>query len=221
FPPRPAQTDCSVDSDPELSSQFILRNPVDKGLQAGVLTISSDINTERAVKVDQGVNHVEGGWPKDVNPMEIDQTGRFRKKVEKEEGFMHAIRNLSELMVHAIKQNNAIDIYSTYFCEETEGLEDELTTNIVQVYRDPSSPKRNVCRLSWAPDGQRLAGAYSIPIFLGQPEGMSHDSYIWAIVVHLESRTSGESYIPSRESYIWRVVHLEKRTSGESYIWAS
>lgn len=42
----------------------------------------------------RGVNHVEGGWPKDVNPQELEQTIRFRKKVEKDENYINAIMQL-------------------------------------------------------------------------------------------------------------------------------
>lgn len=42
----------------------------------------------------RGVNHVEGGWPKDVNPLELEQTIRFRKKVEKDENYINAIMQL-------------------------------------------------------------------------------------------------------------------------------
>ena len=28
-----------------------------------------------------GMNHMEGGWPKDIDPTEKDQTARYRKKV--------------------------------------------------------------------------------------------------------------------------------------------
>lgn len=42
----------------------------------------------------RGVNHIEGGWPKDVNPLELEQTIRFRKKVEKDENYINAIMQL-------------------------------------------------------------------------------------------------------------------------------
>ena len=42
----------------------------------------------------RGVNHVEGGWPKDVNPQEVEQTIRFRKKVEKDENYINTITHL-------------------------------------------------------------------------------------------------------------------------------
>lgn len=45
----------------------------------------------------RGVNHVEGGWPKDVNPLELEQTIRFRKKVEKDENYVNAIMQLGSV----------------------------------------------------------------------------------------------------------------------------
>lgn len=45
----------------------------------------------------RGVNHIEGGWPKDVNPLELEQTIRFRKKVEKDENYISAIMQLGSV----------------------------------------------------------------------------------------------------------------------------
>jgi len=52
-------------------------------------------NTERFETETRGVNHAEGGWPKDVNPLEIEQVIRYRKKVEKDEGYINAIMGLA------------------------------------------------------------------------------------------------------------------------------
>lgn len=40
---------------------------------------------------------MEGGWPKDINPTEMEQTIRFRKKVEKEDHYIHAIHHLGNV----------------------------------------------------------------------------------------------------------------------------
>ncbi len=45
------------------------------------------MSTERFELKGEGVLHVDGGWPKDVDPNEAEQTIRYRKKVEKEWGF--------------------------------------------------------------------------------------------------------------------------------------
>jgi len=44
---------------------------------------------------NRGVHHMEGGWPKDVNPFEIEQVMRYRKKVEKDEMYINTIMGLS------------------------------------------------------------------------------------------------------------------------------
>lgn len=41
-----------------------------------------------------GINHVEGGWPKDINPQDMEQTIRFRKKVEKDESYISSVLHL-------------------------------------------------------------------------------------------------------------------------------
>ena len=55
------------------------------------------MNTERFETESRGINHVEGGWPKDVNPAEVEQTIRYRKKVEKDEIYMNTIQQLGNV----------------------------------------------------------------------------------------------------------------------------
>ena len=38
-------------------------------------------NTEVQEMSNTGVNHVEGGWPKEINPAELEQVTRFKKKI--------------------------------------------------------------------------------------------------------------------------------------------
>jgi len=40
------------------------------------------------------MNHTEGGWPKDINPAEVEQTIRYRKKIEKDEAYIGIITRL-------------------------------------------------------------------------------------------------------------------------------
>uniref|UniRef100_A0A8C7FK54 Dynein, axonemal, intermediate chain 2b n=1 Tax=Oncorhynchus kisutch TaxID=8019 RepID=A0A8C7FK54_ONCKI len=52
------------------------------------------VNTDRFESETRVINHVEGGWPKDVNPQEMEQTVRFRKKVEKDKHYFSTIMQL-------------------------------------------------------------------------------------------------------------------------------
>lgn len=52
------------------------------------------------------MNHTEGGWPKDVNPAEVEQTIRYRKKVEKDEGYIQTIMDLGKVSLPPIDVPN-------------------------------------------------------------------------------------------------------------------
>ncbi|XP_054172893.1 dynein axonemal intermediate chain 2 isoform X1 [Homo sapiens] len=182
FSDRQAELNIDIMPNPELAEQFVERNPVDTGIQCSISMSEHEANSERFEMETRGVNHVEGGWPKDVNPLELEQTIRFRKKVEKDENYVNAIMQLGSIMEHCIKQNNAIDIYEEYFNDEEamEVMEEDPSAKTINVFRDPQEIKRAATHLSWHPDGNRkLAVAYSCLDFQRAPVGMSSDSYIW------------------------------------------
>ncbi len=64
------------------------------------------MNTVRFETAHQGVNHIEGGWPRDVNPLEPDQTSRFRKKTEKEDGYTRAMLSLGQVEFFLFSNKN-------------------------------------------------------------------------------------------------------------------
>ncbi|KAG7471537.1 dynein intermediate chain 2, axonemal [Solea senegalensis] len=142
------------------------------------------VNTERFESSSCGLNHVEGGWPKDINPAEMEQTIRFRKKVEKDEGYINSILQLGSVMEHCSRQNNSTDLYQDYFEDEDQEDESQETTfaKTINVFRDPNEVKRMVTGLSWHPDsGRKLAAAYSCLEFQRSSKDVSVDSYIWDI----------------------------------------
>lgn len=65
-------------------------------------SISVQVNTERFETDTRGINHTEGGWPKDVNPQEIEQVMRYRKKVEKDESYMYTIQQLAAVGIKVV-----------------------------------------------------------------------------------------------------------------------
>lgn len=42
----------------------------------------------------RGINHTEGGWPKDINHLEVEQVARYRKKIEKDISYVNVIAGL-------------------------------------------------------------------------------------------------------------------------------
>ena len=51
------------------------------------------------------MNHFEGGWPKDINPAENDQTMRFRKKIEKDDGYINSVLSLCQVNIIILISN--------------------------------------------------------------------------------------------------------------------
>uniref|UniRef100_A0A3Q3XBQ1 Uncharacterized protein n=1 Tax=Mola mola TaxID=94237 RepID=A0A3Q3XBQ1_MOLML len=181
---RPAELLVDVPPDPSLALQFLHRTPRDQVLQACRDMSEHQVNTVHFEWESRGINHVEGGWPKDINPTEVEQTIRFRKKVEKDECYVNSILHLGSVMEHCIRQNNAVDIYQEYFEDEEDVEEDQAppSAKTINIFRDPNEVKRTVSGLSWHPDGSRkLAAAYSCLEFQKTTRDMSLDSYIWDI----------------------------------------
>ncbi|KAG7260997.1 hypothetical protein CRUP_018333, partial [Coryphaenoides rupestris] len=168
FSDRPAELRVDICPDPSLGANFLDRDPCDVPLQCSQDMSEHEVNTERYESVSCGMNHVEGGWPKDINPQKMEQTIRFRKKI----------------MERCIKQNNAIDIYEEYF-EDQESADDAQecpSAKTINVFRDPNKVKRTATSMSWHPDGGRkLAVAYSCLEFQKATKDMSFDSYIWNV----------------------------------------
>ncbi|NWV43220.1 DNAI2 protein, partial [Grantiella picta] len=170
-----------IPPDPSLADDFIPQDPVDIGVQQAPVMALHEMNTDRAETSIQGVNHVEGGWPKEVDYRNSELTTRYREEVEREEVYTRSVQRLGSLMEHYIRQNNAIDIYEEYFPEEEGDDEEEHPyAKTIIVLRDPNTTKRMATRLSWHPDGNRaVAVAYCSLDFQDSRKDMSFDSYVW------------------------------------------
>jgi len=55
------------------------------------------INTESLSFSNQGILHLQGGWPKDIDPSDVEHTIRFRKKIEKDEEYIKSIKSLGDV----------------------------------------------------------------------------------------------------------------------------
>ncbi|NXU88494.1 DNAI2 protein, partial [Xiphorhynchus elegans] len=182
FSDLPGEVTVDIPPDPSLADDFIPQDPVDVAIQEGPVMAVHEVNTEQVQVTSRGVNHVEGGWPKHVDPRNQDMTTRFREEVERDETYVRAILRLSTLMEHCIRQNNAIDIYEEYFGEDEEEEEQEEipSAKTICVLRDPNVVRRMATHLSWHPDAcKELAVAYCSLDFQDKRRDMSFDSYIW------------------------------------------
>lgn len=66
------------------------------------------MNTERFESESRGINHVEGGWPKDLNPEDMEATIRYRKKVEKDEHYQNTILQIAGVSALKLTMKNFI-----------------------------------------------------------------------------------------------------------------
>jgi dynein intermediate chain 2 len=84
FSDQPATMLEEVMPNKELEKEYIRSVAVSRGVQAAQQKNMSEINTARTEVVSQGMSHTEGGWPKDINCADPEQTSRYRKKFEKD-----------------------------------------------------------------------------------------------------------------------------------------
>lgn len=144
-------------------NDYILRNPVEEGTQLSRQFALSEVNTVSTTTESKGILHTEGGWPKDVNYQDTEQTLRYRRKLEKDDTYitqvprMGEVRNrrrfplqdrkltdflsFSQRVEFCILQNNAVNIYEEYF----DGLEpapivDRSHSRTMFVYKDVETP---------------------------------------------------------------------------------
>uniref|UniRef100_A0A2S2Q9G9 Dynein intermediate chain 2, axonemal n=1 Tax=Sipha flava TaxID=143950 RepID=A0A2S2Q9G9_9HEMI len=174
--------------DPSLEEQWVHEDPVNRSTNNGVQWSEHEANTVRVEYAERGIWHTEGGWPKDINPDDPEQVVRFRKKAEKDESYLQAVMQMSSVVEHYINQNNAIDVYQSYFtdpsCQKMQTLAPSFRT--MAVMSDPCDPTRPVQHISWSPDqGKLVAVSYADMRFQAANPENSPDSFIFT----LESNT--------------------------------
>ncbi|KOB66868.1 putative dynein intermediate chain 3, ciliary, partial [Operophtera brumata] len=178
--------------------QYILRNPVHQPTQHAPCYAKHKVNTIRSVEwpasaadslspprraeySNTGANHAEGGWPKDVQVTDPEQTQRHRRKVEKEDSYVHCVMSIAPGVDHYVMQNNAIEIYNTYYAEMAPlPAPERISCRTVNVYRDPP-PVRPISSICWQPEhGSHFAVTYLDVDYNRNPRAPIL-SYIWDI----------------------------------------
>jgi dynein intermediate chain 2 len=174
----------------------MLRNPTTIDLDTTPHYSEHEAGTEPVSLQNAGVNHVEGGWPKDVDTEDADAKDRYRKKVEKgiadkdgaggTQSLGENMKLLGPLVDRCLRQNNTIDIYEEYFDGTTvEHSSEPPSAKGLAKFRDPNEMKRTATSINWNPDNpDKIAVSYSImnfqdPRFMN--DRMPVDSYLWDI----------------------------------------
>nr|CEL64969.1 TPA: dynein intermediate chain, putative [Neospora caninum Liverpool] len=174
----------AIDPKPELRNQYVRKNPR-TFVSDNIMEMSEHmVNTERVSVGSKGMKHVEGGWPKEVDPSEIQETAKWRKRLDRDPGFATAIKQLSSEATRPLMQNDTLDIFEDYFAGETvQTTSGNLSARSLMLFKDKVTDcKRTATCIAWHPEGSsKLAVAYAILKFQKQPDPMPSQAYIWDV----------------------------------------
>lgn len=183
FADTPVETICDIPPTDELQDKWLPRKLTTVTLDCIPSVSEHYVNTERFIQDDKGMQHTEGGWPKDVDTTEFTEKQRFLRKIENDPSFNATLMTLARRVEECVMQNNSIDVYEEYFEGMTEDHSSEPpSARTVTVFRDPNEMKRAAVKIAWHPDNAtRMCISYSVLQFQQMSEAMPLDSYIWDV----------------------------------------
>ncbi|CAF1149392.1 unnamed protein product [Adineta steineri] len=181
FSDRPAEIIAEIVPNFNLLQEFIYRNPIDIGIQNSIPLSEHEINTIHYNTESKGINHTEGGWPKDVNIQEQEQINRYRKKIEKDEFYLNSLYHLIQDLEISIQQNNAINIHQTYFPNKIDDYDELFNVKTINSYNYYQNINHMANHISWQPDGQRKMAVSYCNLDFNPNRINTIDSLVWDI----------------------------------------
>jgi dynein intermediate chain 2, axonemal len=185
-----------IDNQPQCGDMYVEQTILNIVLDNIPEMSEHSVNTARVQTKSRVMIHTEGGWPKEVDATEAQDTMKFRKRLEKDPTYITAVRNLTKQAVMPLQQNMVMDLFEIYFQDqEPEHLPENLSVKTLALFKDPSEEKRSVTKIGWHPEGPtKLVGSYSNLRFQRTTEDMPMASFVWDIsernVPLLELRTN-------------------------------
>ncbi|KAM3964389.1 dynein intermediate chain 3, ciliary [Aphomia sociella] len=160
FSEIPPQMLDSINPNKIEQKEYCLRNPVKRESQVSLPQSEKYVNTKRIILRSEGINHSEGGWPREINLADEELTSRYRRRVERDELYVDAVLNLCPAFERYINQNNAIEMYDMYFKEmPSEQPVEKSNIRITNEYKDSNS--RQISSISWTyEEDAKLVVAY-------------------------------------------------------------
>lgn len=153
--------------------KYGLRNPVNRECQVSAPQSEDYINTTRVIMENEGCNHSEGGWPKEVSCTEEEMTSRYRRRIERDDAYIDAVLGTYKQLSKCINQNNAIELYDMYYkgMKPIKSVEKTLI-RLKNMYRDVD--QRPIASLSWTFEEEpKLVVAYCDRKFPYQKEKLN------------------------------------------------
>jgi len=176
-----------VDNNPLAGDMYIEQTILNLVLDNIPQMSEAAVNTARVQTKSVAMIHEEGGWPKDIDHTEAQDTMKWRKRLEKDPAFTNVVKQLQKQTVMCLEQNNTIDLFEHYFLdEEPDFLPENLTMKTVALFKDPAEEKRSVTKIGWHPEATggsptKLVGSYSNLHFQRMTDEMPMASFIWDI----------------------------------------
>lgn len=169
--------------DPSLYSQYIRTNPNDVYIQNVPAKASSDVNTTNDSYNASGLNHTEGGWPKDININDEEQTARYKKRIERDEKYEKQLKHICPPMEDRVSQNIAVNVFEKYFTEDDLVCDEPecVTIDSIRCFINSESGSGVANHISFSPKiGENMVVAYT-SIEFPIDEHAKHMSCVWNI----------------------------------------
>lgn len=174
-----------IDEKPDyvLQKKFIRKDPLHCAIQNVPEWAAAETSTVSTKYDSIGVNHIEGGWLKDLNMLDEEQTMRYKRRIERGPKYEYQMKHLSNRTEHIVYQNASINIFEPYFeNNDFEPINDRNDTSINSLRDFSFSDKNNQMAnyLCFSPEtGEHLAVAYSSRLFSVQEISDNNPSCIW------------------------------------------
>lgn len=191
-----------IDEKPDYDFQkkFIRKDPLNCGIQNVPERATTETSTVSTKYDSIGVNHIEGGWPKDLNILDEEQTMRYKRRIERGPRYEHQMKRVSHQTQHIIYQNASINIFEQYFeNDDFEPFKDRNDTSInsIRYFSFNNKNDQMANYLCFSPEtGEHLAVAYSSRSFSMQGTQDNNPSCIWDLNYSQEPLIKLNSYSP-------------------------
>lgn len=187
----------SVHPSSRLRLKYILGNPQNQSSQLSKQLAYSDVETDNATFEDHGMFHYEGGWPKEVNMNDEEQTLRHRKKVERDDAWGEEVKELIRFTNTVAAQNNAINIYNHFFDDLPADMGRTICmpfkSRTINIIHDLWVPQRHMSVINWMPNDNSILTQYT-NLYKQRNE-------------EVRMTTSGDSSGSSNAFYLWDITN--------------
>ncbi|XP_017064428.1 dynein intermediate chain 3, ciliary [Drosophila eugracilis] len=189
--------------------KYILRNPSVHSTQLSRQMALTIMETENVTLDHHGMYHYEGGWPKEVNSNDEEQTLRHRKKVEREDSWGEQVLEMIRNTMAVAEQNNTLNIYQNFFSDLPAELGHDIRmrfrARVANVFHDLWLPARRMKSIEWMPNNDRqfmtqFTNQYRkterLRLLTDEPFGEANGFYVWDVKNPLKPKIFYDSKEP-------------------------